>query len=95
MGNEGYLSSSLDGRVLALGEDSGIIRLLETSTLQEMARYQPPIVGGIRDAWFVDGDSKLIFPLRTAAHEVFVWDLAQTRAQLADLGLEWQWNPSR
>jgi WD40 repeat protein len=78
---------SPDGSVLAVGYHSRVIRLVSPSTGQEFAtlahhhRAEPSVLA-------FNGDGGVL-AVGNTNHEIQVWDLRQIRANLAEMGLDW------
>jgi hypothetical protein len=75
--------------VLAVGNDAGVIRLVETATGREYVRLEAPLQTRFRPIGFTQEGSRLI-ALGVESQALHVWDLRAIRAQLKDLGLDWE-----
>jgi WD40 repeat protein len=90
--NDATFAFSPDGRLLALGDTFGAVRLVETETGREVARLTGPEPRVYTPACFSPDGTKLI-TTTTGGNALFVWDLRLLRTGLADLGLDWDWPP--
>jgi WD40 repeat protein len=82
---------SADSRLLALGDVPGTIRLIETDTGKEIARLTAPEQGRLMPCCFTPDGGQLIANSETRALHIF--DLRAIRAQLNDMGLDWDAPP--
>ncbi len=83
---------SPDGYQLAAQTDAGAIRLIEFTTGRELARLEGPNAGRIGSLTFTPDGSKLL--LNSDDDNAFhVWDLRAIRAQLVEMGLDWDAPP--
>ncbi|HTU91088.1 MAG TPA: tetratricopeptide repeat protein, partial [Gemmataceae bacterium] len=83
---------SRDGKLLALGDEPGVVRLVVTGTGAEVARLTAPAQARLLPYYFTPDGAKLV----TIGHEtntLYVFDLAAIRAGLAELDLDWDAPP--
>jgi hypothetical protein len=83
---------SPDGKLLALGDAPGVVRLVRVDTGKEIARLTAPEPVGLGPCCFTPDGGQLI----TAGHDtqaLHLFDLRALRAQLAELGLDWDAPP--
>jgi serine/threonine protein kinase/WD40 repeat protein len=79
---------SADGKLLALDDVPGVVRLVEPGTGREVARLTAPVETRLMPRAFTpDGGKLLTIGMETKALHVF--DLRAIRAGLRDLGLDW------
>jgi WD40 repeat protein len=76
---------SSDGRLVVLGQTDGVYRLVELATGRELAQLEDPdqTAGA---ALFTPEGTRLVV---AAQNGLRVWDLHRIRAELAELGLDW------
>jgi tetratricopeptide (TPR) repeat protein len=86
---DGYFAFSPDGRLLALSDVAGVIRMVEPATGREVMRVRTPDPSCSPAAFTADGGHFLA--ISPAAKGIYVWDLRTIRAQLRELGLDWDW----
>jgi tetratricopeptide (TPR) repeat protein len=86
------LGFSPDGRLLAVGQIDGVIRLIESATGRVVANLEAPHTFHASSATFTADGSRLILPSATS-RSTHVWDLRSLRQQLAAKGLDWEWPP--
>jgi WD40 repeat protein len=79
-----------DGRLLAIGDVFGVIRLVETATGREVARLTGPEPIGYHPLCFT-GDGTRLIASGSGAAPLCVWDLRAIREQLKEMGLDWDW----
>jgi hypothetical protein len=79
-----------DGRLLAVGDVFGVIRLVETATGREVARLTGPDVVEHQPVCFT-GDGTRLIAHGSGAARLYVWDLRLIREQLKEMGLDWDW----
>jgi serine/threonine protein kinase/WD40 repeat protein len=84
------LAFSPDGKLLAVGDEPGVIRLVETRTNREVARLPGPDPINYAPYRFSDDGGRL-FAGDARRQRGYVWDLRRIRAQLKGLGLDWDW----
>ena len=84
------LGFSPDGQLLAIGDEAGAIRLVETETNREVARLPGPDPVKYESIFFSDDGAKL-WARDAAGSRVYVWDLRKMRSQLKALHLDWDW----
>jgi WD40 repeat protein/tRNA A-37 threonylcarbamoyl transferase component Bud32 len=82
------LACSRDGTVLAINPARGVVRLLDPGTGREFATL--PTHNPL--CFSPDGSCLVTSP---SAHSLQLWDLRRIRAQLANLGLDWELPPYR
>ena len=83
---------SADGRLLALGDAPGVVRLLDTETGRELARLTAPEDTRLTPTAFTpDGARLIVYSGDSSA--LFLFDLRALRADLAELGLDWDAPP--
>jgi WD40 repeat protein len=75
---------------LALSDNFGDIRLVETETNREVARLTGPEPMWYLPACFTPDGTKLIATC-TSGKAIYIWDLRLLRQELAELGLDWDW----
>jgi eukaryotic-like serine/threonine-protein kinase len=81
-----------DGKLLALGDTLGVVRLVVPDTGKEVARLTAPEQTRLRPLCFSpDGTRLITWGLETSALHVF--DLRAIREQLNELGLDWDAPP--
>lgn len=77
-----------DGKVMAVAERAGEVRLVETATGRELARLTAPDPVNLTPLCFTpDGGRLIVSPNPKSA--LIVWDIRTLRRQLAGLGLDW------
>jgi WD40 repeat protein len=82
------LCFSPDSRLVALLDESGIMRLVEAETGRVIARLESPDSSTVYWATFSpDGSRLVLVPENFPA--VFVWDLRMVRKRLAAMDLDW------
>jgi WD40 repeat protein len=85
--NQYHFAFACDGRLLAVQDDPGIVRLIVPETGKELARLTAPVDTPLLPRCFTPDGTQLIAPgLDRAVH---VFDLAAIRRQLRDIGLDW------
>ena len=82
-----------DGRLLAVMDDPGIVRLVRVGTGKELARLAAPVECRLIPWCFTPDGTRLI----TLGHDraVHIFDLAAIRRQLRELDLDWDLPPYR
>jgi tetratricopeptide (TPR) repeat protein len=78
---------SPDGALLAAVSKQGLIRLLEPATGRELAQLEDPIQSRGWPVFTPDGTRLIISS--DSEQTIHVWDLRAIRAQLAQMGLDW------
>jgi serine/threonine protein kinase/WD40 repeat protein/Tfp pilus assembly protein PilF len=86
------LGFSPDGRVLAVDDLAGSIRLIEPGSEKHIATLEDPNSNRAGSALFTPDGSRLIFSSHDSL-SVHMWDLRSIRRQLAEFGLDWEWPP--
>jgi serine/threonine protein kinase/WD40 repeat protein len=81
---------SPDSRLLAMRAEPNVIRLLESQTGREVGRLTGPTTSRYTPVCFSPDGTRLV-AVNSGETAVFVWDLRRIRAQLKDLGLDWDW----
>lgn len=83
---------SADGKLLALGDELSVVRLVETASGRELARLTIPESTRVHPKCFTpDGGTLLVLGSESRAlHRI---DLRAIRAGLAELGLDWDQPP--
>jgi WD40 repeat protein len=79
---------SADGRLLALGDAPGVVRLLETETGRELAHLTAPEDSRLEPSAFTADGARLVV-YSAEASTLHLFDLRALRAELAELGLDW------
>jgi tetratricopeptide (TPR) repeat protein len=87
----GAFAFSPDSRLLAISDDFGVIRLVETATGREVARLTGPEPMWYPPACFTPDGTQLIATC-SGQRALYVWDLRSIRKQLKELGLDWDWD---
>jgi WD40 repeat protein len=82
------IAASPDGRLLAARTGLSRIQLLHTETLEEVAALEFPGMAPHSFAFSSDGTLLAAFMARNLA--TVVWDLRRIRAELAEMGLDWE-----
>src|SRR5262249_34316069 len=81
-----------DSGLVAVGGDSGVVRLCVTETGRERARLEVPDATRLSPICF-SHDGSRFFAFGEEDRAVHVWDLRRIRRQLAELGLDWDAPP--
>ncbi|HZN33286.1 MAG TPA: hypothetical protein VFB80_05680, partial [Pirellulaceae bacterium] len=81
---------SPDSRLLAIADVYGTIRLVETTTGREVARLTAPEPMWLHPECFTPDGTRLI-AASSGFTSLYVWDLRLLRAELKELGLDWNW----
>ncbi len=90
--NNGTCAFSADGRLLALGDQKGVVRLVLPETGAEIARLTISEPTRLRPLSFApDGTQLVAIGFETLA--VYVFDLRAIRRELRDLDLDWDAPP--
>jgi serine/threonine protein kinase/WD40 repeat protein len=79
---------SADGALLALEHSAGALRLVRPDTGAELARLEAPEQTRLQPTAF-SPDGRWLIAVGIDTEALHVWDLDLLRAQLADLGLDW------
>jgi hypothetical protein len=80
---------STDGKLLALGDAPGVIRLLEPGTWREVARLTAPVATRLLPKCFTPDGGKLV-AVGLDSEALHVFDLRAIRVGLRELGLDWE-----
>jgi WD40 repeat protein len=94
-GTSALLDYSPDGRILASVGGAGepfTVQLLDSRTLEEIARLTPPETYATTDLAF-SPDGTLLAQITNRAGVVHLWDLRRIRSHLAEMDLDWQGPP--
>jgi WD40 repeat protein len=89
--NHHWFAFAGDGRLLAVQDDPGIVRLVVPETGKELARLTAPVDTQLSPRCFTPDGTQLI--TRGADMAVHIFDLRAIRTQLAELGLDWDLPP--
>jgi hypothetical protein len=81
-----------DSGLIAVGGESGVVRLCVTETGRELARLEVPDATRLSPICF-SHDSRQLFAFGEEDKAIHVWDLRRIRRQLAELGLDWDATP--
>jgi WD40 repeat protein len=84
----GTAAFSPDGRLLAVADSKGTVRLLSVPSGQEIGRLATPEPGPVHPLFFTADGARLV----ACSHDrevLFVFDLRRIRAGLAEMGLDW------
>jgi Flp pilus assembly protein TadD len=85
---------SPDGRVVAVGAGTCEIVLYEISAGREVARLTDP--NGQRPAWMpFSPDQRYLTGISYDFKNLFMWDLHEIDHRLKELGVPWEWPPSK
>jgi tetratricopeptide (TPR) repeat protein len=79
---------SPDGRLLAINDELGVIRLVEITTGREVARLTGPDAAWYHPYCFSPDGTRLV---SSGGKGLYVWDLRLIRQKLKELGLDWDW----
>jgi WD40 repeat protein len=90
--NHGVLAFSPDGKLLALGDDPGVVRLVVPDTGKEIARLTAPEQTRLKPHCFTPDGGQLI-TLGWDSEAIHIFDLRAIREQLKELGLDWDAEP--
>jgi WD40 repeat protein len=91
LGGEAFAFSP-DSRTLAVEGELGAVRLVETATGREIARLEGPEQTRLWPKCF-SPDGGRLFVLGEETRELYAIDLRAIRAQLAEMGLDWDAPP--
>jgi tetratricopeptide (TPR) repeat protein len=83
---------SPDGRLLAVEDTPGAVRLLRPQDRTELTRLEAPEQTRLKPCCFTPDGTRLITN-GVDTQALHVWDLRALRAQLAELGLDWDSPP--
>jgi WD40 repeat protein/tetratricopeptide (TPR) repeat protein len=79
---------SADGKLLALGHEPGVVRLVRPHTGEEVARLTAPVKSPLLPQAFTKNSAELI-TVGSETGALHIFDLRAIRAQLAELDLDW------
>jgi WD40 repeat protein/tRNA A-37 threonylcarbamoyl transferase component Bud32 len=79
---------SPDGKILALAELGGVVRLVNPETGKDYARLEDPHQDRAGFMCFSPDGSQLV-AIANDSHAMHVWNLRAIREQLAEIGLDW------
>jgi WD40 repeat protein len=82
---------SPDGRLLAVGHSTTLVKLYRAGTAEEVAALPSPDPHILRRLRFAPDGARLVAV--TESDRLFVWDLRVIRARLARFGLDWDLPP--
>jgi serine/threonine protein kinase/WD40 repeat protein/tetratricopeptide (TPR) repeat protein len=83
----GQISLSPDGSILTTTYRN-LVRLYDTKTWERLATLEAPTLNiPVRPTWTPDGSRLALIDPET--HDVLIWNLDLVRAELAELGLDW------
>jgi serine/threonine protein kinase/WD40 repeat protein len=88
----GSFAFSPDSTMLAVETGSGVLRLVDPNTGREYARLEDPNHDRANSPGFSRNGTQLISS-NNDSQSIHVWDLRLLRAQLAELGLDWDLPP--
>jgi serine/threonine protein kinase/WD40 repeat protein len=83
---------SCDGKLLALGDEPSVVRLVVTDTGAEIARLTVPEQARLLPCCFTPDGTKLV-AVGNETSAIYVFDLTAIRAGLAELDLDWDAPP--
>jgi WD40 repeat protein/tRNA A-37 threonylcarbamoyl transferase component Bud32 len=83
---------SPDGNLLAVEAGPGVIRLLDPATGQEKARLEDPHQDRAEPLLFTPDGTRLV-AVSNDGKAIHVWDLRRIRAELVEIGLDWEMPP--
>jgi tetratricopeptide (TPR) repeat protein len=78
-----------DGKLLALGDAPGMLRLVITQTGAEVARLTAPVKSRLVPRCFTKDQGELI-AVGAESGAIYTFDLQAIRVQLAEFGLDWE-----
>jgi hypothetical protein len=88
----GWIAFSPDGNLVAAEAGPGMIRLLDPATGREKARLESPHQD-VADWLDFTPDGTRLVAVSDDGKAIHVWDLRRVRAQLAQIGLDWDAPP--
>lgn len=91
-GGDGGVAFSRDGKLLAVEQYDGIIRLLNPQTGREYARLEDPHQDRAHRLIFAPDGAQLV-ATNNDKKSIHAWDLRAIRTQLAEMGLDWDLLP--
>jgi WD40 repeat protein len=83
----GAAAFSPDGRILAIVEDQGLVRLFDLVAWKSLGLLQPPMPGAINALAFSPDGTQLVAACMRG--RLRMWDLRAVRQELATLDLDW------
>jgi serine/threonine protein kinase/WD40 repeat protein len=86
--NHTNFAFACDGRLLAVQDDPGIVRLVVPKTGKELARLTAPVDTPLLPCCFTPDGAQLI-ARGEADKALYIFDLAAIRRQLREMGLDW------
>lgn len=87
----GAVAFSPDGRILAIVEDQGLVRLFDLVKWKSLGLLQPPMPGAINALAFSPDGTQLVAACMRG--RLRMWDLRAVRQELAALQLDWDLPP--
>jgi serine/threonine protein kinase/WD40 repeat protein/Tfp pilus assembly protein PilF len=87
-----WAAFTADDRLLALGDQPGVVRLVRPDTGQELARLTIPEVDYLIPQCFTP-DARHLAVTGNISHTVYLFDLVTLRIELRELGLDWDDSP--
>ena len=84
----GAVAFSPDGRILAVVEDQGLVRLFDLVTWKTLGLLQPPMPGAINALAFSPDGTQLVAACMRG--RLRMWDLRAVRQELVGLNLDWE-----
>src|SRR5262249_627100 len=85
-----YSTFSPDGRLIAVGEGVGVVRLLECETGREVARLEVTDPTRLMPAGF-SPDGGRFYAAGEENGALYIWDLRHLRARLKEMAADWDW----
>jgi WD40 repeat protein len=89
-GVPGQVAFSSDGRLLAATASRSTIQLIDPSTGNRLATFEPPDFTCLSSMTFSADGSQLVI---AGNHNIQLWDLRAVRQQWAAMGLDWDLPP--
>jgi tetratricopeptide (TPR) repeat protein len=80
-----------EGSILALSQSNGVIRLIDPETGRALAELTDPHQHSVHTMNFSSDGSKLLTTVQEERGMIHIWDLRTLRAELTELGLDWDW----